>query len=64
MKITKIISDYGVVLNDEEFERRTIEYDSDTLYVEVFLDNGVICLVPVDNWETVKEAHMEGDIHG
>jgi hypothetical protein len=64
VKATKIIHDYGVVLNDEDFEKRKVEYDSDNLYIEVFLDGGIICLIPVDNWFTLREAHIEGDIHG
>jgi hypothetical protein len=55
MKVTKIIGDLGVALSDEEFERRKVEYDSDTMYVECFLDNGTICLVPINNWETANE---------
>ena len=31
MKVTKIIGDLGVALSDEEFERRKVEYDSDTM---------------------------------
>ena len=45
-------------------QKRIVEYDSDTQYVEVFLENGIICLVPVENWDTVREVHVEGDIHG
>lgn len=64
MKATKIINNYGVILKDEDFEKRIVEYDSDTQYVEVFLENGIICLVPVGNWDTVREVHVEGDICG
>lgn len=64
MKATKIINDFGVILNDEDFERRKVEYDSDTQYIEVFLEGGIICLVPVNNWFTLREAHIEGDIKG
>jgi hypothetical protein len=64
MKATKIIHNYGVILNEEEFARRTVKYDSNTQYVEVFLDGGIICLVPVDNWYTLMEAHVEGDFNG
>jgi len=62
MKVAKIINDYGVMLDDEEFEKRKIEYNSDTLYIECFLDDGIICLVPIDRWDTLVEA--EGIIHG
>lgn len=51
MKVANIIGDLGVALSDEEFERRRV----DNMYVECFLDNGTICLVPIDNWETVNE---------
>lgn len=55
MKVAKIIGDLGVALSEEEFNRRIVEYDSDTMYVECFLDNGTICLVPINNWETANE---------
>jgi hypothetical protein len=61
MKAAKIIKDYGVILDDEEYEKRQVRYNSD-MYIECFLDDGIICLVPSYKWVTLIE--MEGVING
>lgn len=55
MRATKIIGELGVVLTEKEFQKRIItdqDYDS---YVIVYLENGVICHVPLENWDIVEE---------
>lgn len=52
MKRAQIINDYYVVLTDKEFEHRMT---TDSTYVEAYLENGIICLIPIKNWETIKE---------
>lgn len=68
MKAVKIIktsdSSYGFLLDDQEFEKRKVDYNSDNTFVECFLENGTICLVPTHLWEDVEEpdnTYIVGD---